>query len=298
MLVAFSIVFLALLSSAATALTASDYFPFALGDSWEISWQDNSGDSGTETQTVGSTVSLCGKDARRISATYGDDIIFNDSAGVGIVEIKEDDTTVRFCNDTLLVLPSNFTVGTQVTSSGDLTVTIVGEGSGTVPYTATSTVLASETVSVPAGTFETFKVHASANGSGNVPGVGFSSVTARYTWWVAKGIGVVQEEAFASISAPGLVDESSELNKLLETNLDSDGDLIGRAFDNCPNLANADQADLDADGNGDLCDDDIDGDGESNADEVLAGTDPYDPRSSTRARNATIISILQQLLGD
>jgi hypothetical protein len=44
--------------------------------------------------------------------------------------------------------------------------------------------------------------------------------------------------------------------------------------DNCPGVAGDDQADLDADGQGDACDDDIDGDGVSNSAETARGTDP------------------------
>jgi len=43
--------------------------------------------------------------------------------------------------------------------------------------------------------------------------------------------------------------------------LDTDGDGITDFVDNCPETANADQADLDNDGIGDVCDDDLDGDG-------------------------------------
>ncbi|MGI5864425.1 MAG: thrombospondin type 3 repeat-containing protein [Myxococcales bacterium] len=53
---------------------------------------------------------------------------------------------------------------------------------------------------------------------------------------------------------------------------DADGDGIADAHDNCPASANADQADLDADGQGDVCDLDDDGDGvpdsEDNCDAV------------------------------
>ena len=45
---------------------------------------------------------------------------------------------------------------------------------------------------------------------------------------------------------------------------DSDGDGIADVDDNCPTIANADQADLDDDGLGDACDDDADGDGYAN----------------------------------
>jgi len=44
-------------------------------------------------------------------------------------------------------------------------------------------------------------------------------------------------------------------------NSDTDGDGVDDATDNCPLLANPDQADLDTDGQGDVCDSDDDGDG-------------------------------------
>jgi MYXO-CTERM domain-containing protein len=57
---------------------------------------------------------------------------------------------------------------------------------------------------------------------------------------------------------------------------DGDGDGVLEPDDNCRDEANADQADLDEDGIGDVCDDDRDGDGLSNDREVDIGTDPDD----------------------
>lgn len=61
--------------------------------------------------------------------------------------------------------------------------------------------------------------------------------------------------------------------------VDRDGDGVSDGSDNCVRHPNADQADLDGDGKGDVCDGDIDGDGHSNAKERARGTDPYDPLS-------------------
>ncbi len=67
---------------------------------------------------------------------------------------------------------------------------------------------------------------------------------------------------------------ASQLFSLAILPPDGDGDGSRDAADNCPAAANADQADLDADGLGDLCDADQDGDGLSDAVEITIGSDP------------------------
>lgn len=58
---------------------------------------------------------------------------------------------------------------------------------------------------------------------------------------------------------------------------DADGDGIPDELDNCPDVANSDQSDLDNDGMGDVCDDDRDGDGLPNAWEERYSLNPADP---------------------
>ena len=58
---------------------------------------------------------------------------------------------------------------------------------------------------------------------------------------------------------------------------DADNDGVADANDNCPNTANADQANTDGDSQGDACDTDDDGDGLSDTDEATTyGTNPKD----------------------
>lgn len=58
-------------------------------------------------------------------------------------------------------------------------------------------------------------------------------------------------------------------------NLDSDNDTIIDSEDNCPSVSNSPQLDNDSDGHGDACDSDDDNDGISDSDEQANGTDPF-----------------------
>ena len=62
-----------------------------------------------------------------------------------------------------------------------------------------------------------------------------------------------------------------------DNDVDSDGDGIFDAIDNCPLFTNYSQLDLDGDNIGDDCDTDIDGDGVSNQAETNDNTNPRDP---------------------
>ena len=86
----------------------------------------------------------------------------------------------------------------------------------------------------------------------------------------------------------GLLDteDDAPLDALQPANrVDSDLDLIVNASDNCPFIANSDQADFDNDGTGDVCDLDDDGDG-VNDDEDAA---PLDPSRTTQGTRKAII---------
>ena len=66
---------------------------------------------------------------------------------------------------------------------------------------------------------------------------------------------------------------------------DLDGDGKKNNEDNCPEVANPDQANFDGDTQGDACDDDSDNDGVSNEQEIAQGTDPLNPDSDADGHN-------------
>jgi hypothetical protein len=77
--------------------------------------------------------------------------------------------------------------------------------------------------------------------------------------FIAVGDGIRQWSTFPELQALGLieplVDGQMALAKLQELGyLDRDGDSITDSLDNCPMIANPDQADFDCDGQGDACD--------------------------------------------
>jgi hypothetical protein len=60
----------------------------------------------------------------------------------------------------------------------------------------------------------------------------------------------------------------------MQSILDTDGDGIGDAIDNCGLISNSDQADFDVDQKGDTCDLDDDNDGFTDEQEAIDGTNP------------------------
>jgi hypothetical protein len=68
---------------------------------------------------------------------------------------------------------------------------------------------------------------------------------------------------------------SAAASATLTVNDDIDNDTILDAVDNCPSIANTDQADLDNDGLGNACDNDSDNDQMPDDYEIANGLDPF-----------------------
>jgi len=84
----------------------------------------------------------------------------------------------------------------------------------------------------------------------------------------------VAEDVHEDVAAEDATVEDTAVEDTGPADTDSDG--ILDPDDNCVDVANPDQADLDEDGLGDLCDDDLDGDGALNEDDAF----PSDPNET------------------
>lgn len=95
------------------------------------------------------------------------------------------------------------------------------------------------------------------------------------------GLAVALDDTNAIVGAPWDDDRGENAGAAyyfdLDLPVDTDGDGIEDADDNCPLVYNPDQLDFDNDGLGDACDDDDDDDGLSDAEEAIVGTNPLDP---------------------
>ena len=133
------------------------------------------------------------------------------------------------------------------------------EGSVELRNRSTGALVAEAQVSVPAHrNYDFFHISSIDNMSNN--------------WWVDFGIDNLEItiEPLADCNSNGVVDECES---------DTDGDGVIDDCDNCPGVANGDQADFDGDGDGDACDPDIDNDSVPNDDDVC----DYTPWSAVEA---------------
>lgn len=231
-------------------LQASDYYPLDVGNQWIHALTDGL----NETTTVTAEAEYMAGRLTKVIEVDGSNInMFDDSTGIGFVRLRTNDSILTFQNDPLLLLPATFEVGTTVETTGSVILTIP-EGSIILPYRATVNVQAVESITVPAGTFTAYLVQSTIDASEYFAGYGTISLGINDKTWLAKGIGDVKSEATIWLSSPEGTEFNAAVASLVSTNLDSDNDSVGIDYDNCPNVANPAQSDIDSDGKGDMCD--------------------------------------------
>lgn len=97
----------------------------------------------------------------------------------------------------------------------------------------------------------------------------------------------VNENCFDGVDndCDGMIDDDDRDCQIIEGVTDTDKDGIDDDIDNCRDVRNSDQSDLDSDGEGDACDDDADGDGDLR----LSDCDDLDPHKN---------SLMDEICGD
>ncbi len=188
----------------------------------------------------------------------------NDANGIRLHRQIADGDTVTF-SPPIVLANAIASIGQEIAANGTATLVSPGLGTFQLSYAATSRILNIESITVPAGQFETVKEDLTLT----VSGTGIQTQTEVDTNWLAKDIGPVK----ATVLFQGVTSTS----ELLSAFIDHDSDGISATIDNCPNAANPTQTDTDDDGQGDACDADDDNDG------VPDDTDafPLDPSEST-----------------
>jgi len=219
----------------------------------------------------------------------GSQYVTNDAAGARVhkgfwPDPSGPDLTAVY-DPPMIYLGAQVAAGEVINSSGDVALTFEGYGTFTFDYTASTHVIGVETVVVPAGTFEALRIDTSFTYSGTIYGE-FISETTLETDWLAFGIGTVKaivDGDTVALSESSLLQADTDGDYILD---DGDGNgtpgdhpctggETANCDDNCVDVPNADQADVDSDGVGDACDNcteianteqlDTDGDGYGNA---------------------------------
>ena len=240
-----------LASVTARAESAVDYFPLQVGNQWEYRLGTS---FAKNTLRVTGTALVNGLVTYVVTDAFSDQVFFTNDAN-GIRRHREYYPSEGL--DVVFVPPiqqtrADLVVGDSVQSTGTAYATVTGLGTYALSYTVVSTIQNREDVSVPAGSFDALKATGSIRIFGTIGYTPFDE-TMQITDWLAKHIGAVREYTVDSTE--------STLLELISTNLDTDGDTVGNAVDNCPSIINTDQADNDGDGAGDACDTDDDDDG-------------------------------------
>jgi hypothetical protein len=279
--------------TATTVFTASEYFPLRSGNQWK--YLKNS--TATTTEVVLDGVVFVNGVATKVLRSSGDGSVVssnytNDANGVRLHRQFQENIDFGDGVPRNLVVdyspPVVFSsalanVGNQISGSGIVTLAIGGLGTFFFNYSVTSKLEALEDVSVPLGSFRSFRVKVTINISGSVFGQPVNE-TEIDTFWLAKHLGVVKQ-------IQQVIGEGTDTAELTAISVDTDGDGINVTGDNCPAVSNPLQTDTDSDGEGDACDPDDDNDGLSDDQEIAAGRNPL-------LNEGALIQIINSILLD
>lgn len=278
------VVALAVMSmSTAQAMDLTPYYPVDAGTTWTY---DRNGTVYTTESSGGG--SFEGDAVEVLENSYLNDVtrefrFYVSATGDGVFYHGNDyalgqDTGKTVYDPPRLQLPDQLGIGESETGTSQQEVyangQLTGDGGAETAIVDTVTLVGTESVTVPAGTFDAVKVSTSSRVTVYIAvnggfGIVVSDTTTTRDAWYARGIGLVR--AYEPDA-----DEGPVTTVLLSTNAtgpDVDGDGVPDDLDAFPNDA-GESVDSDADGIGDNADSDDDNDGVSDAAELQCGLDP------------------------
>lgn len=223
------------------AQTASQYFPSEIGSSWVY---NSYAGTNVSTTPVGTVVAVGyaegtvnGVVPRLLTSgvgeydgftVSGDQVLYHgtsyrSTSTSGVSNI----TSMVFTPP--IVFDKLSTVGTTWTGSGAVSGYVVGVGSFSGTYSASTSINGIETVTTPAGTFNALRVSYSRTVA--VPGT--SNWVRSYSFWLAKGVGIVKQQASGTTN--GVVLSGSNLIK--NVSLSQGWNLIGNPLERALTVA-------------------------------------------------------------
>lgn len=265
-----------LLASAVEATTCfylPEYFPLESGNSWTFQ-AVNSSATGKITVQSGTTL-ISGVATKALVTSPGNITTYqtNDANGIYLYRRTGSLDGASF---TVTYSPwvargaANTCIGSTENTSGIAAVVAPGYGTFNLSFTSTSTVEATETVSVPAGKYETVRMRWVTRMFGTIDGEYLDEQLTEINWF-ARFIGPVKQRTSDGFQATTIELTSTTVTPIM---VDQDNDGVVDALDNCLTTANSDQTDTDNDGAGNACDADDDNDGMNDSDELAIGRNP------------------------
>ena len=235
------IVALASTCSSAYAFATGRYFPLIDLASWTVNL--NGADPHTAHVLAG-TFTVNSIPTKLVD--YGDgraEYFTNDASGIRshrvftpavLVLGQPRDRTITF-NPPVPWATSDATLDVEVTGSGTATMFFTGLGSAPLDYTSSSTPVAFESVTVPAGTFNAVKFVQTLHIQGMLGGTPID-LTANATYWFVNGLGPVKQEVESHDTGqpPGPVDvrelvaSSFPIARKSDLGTDGKGDIFWR----------------------------------------------------------------------
>lgn len=195
------------------------HFPTFPGNTWDYSGQ-SAGASGEATLTflpfqgnVNGTATWILRGTGGPGVETGEEHFTNDESGIRLHRSDFFDVAVEFVPP-VLAAPADGRIGESFVTQGQFVI----QGIGSLPYTATATVVGRQQIQAPAGVFDTIRVDLTLQVSGSIQGVPISLTETDRTWY-ALDVGIVRSEKSAFGSAGGIPANESLTLQLLDYQL-------------------------------------------------------------------------------